>query len=495
IRVLPLPEPNMNPEPLESCEEEQFGGEGYFTLSDKDIEIANNDPNLLIEYYYSEADALAGVDGTEIPKDEPFYSGTTEIYVRVSTQPHIESESCFVVLPLNLIVNEKPTIPAISPYLICEQHASGAHQFNLHDKDAEILGNRDAADYIIKYYRTEEDAEADTNPVAYNYTNETLWEQELWVRLESVETGCYQTSSFILRIEERVFAHEPESVEFCDIDGVNDGSTEVDLTTMDEEIKLIQNVPNANLGVNYYASESDYANGNAIADPSAYITQVTPQTIVAEVYQIFLDEEGNEVQGMCRATVMFEITVIDAPEMNDIEDGYICIDYRTGNPTPYLMDTGLSESEHTFVWTRNNQTINGATQSYYEATQGGTYTVTVTNIATGCSSTQTIVLEEAPAITIDIVHTTDGFSDTNAIEVIVSPNTYTYEYALDEGAYQSSNIFLDVSPGEHTVWVRVVGSESGAACAASKRVVILNYPKFFTPNGDGYNDTWNIWTL
>src|SRR5690606_41022837 len=96
-----------------------------------------------------------------------FYSGTTEIYVRVSTQPHIESESCFVVLPLNLIVNEKPTIPAISPYLICEQHANGVHQFNLQDKDAEILGNRDASDYIIKYYRTEEDAEADTNPVAY----------------------------------------------------------------------------------------------------------------------------------------------------------------------------------------------------------------------------------------------------------------------------------------------------------------------------------------
>src|SRR5690606_21725797 len=116
IRVLPLPEPKLNPEPLEACEDEQFGGEGYFMLSDKDIEIANNDPNLDIKYYYSEADALAGADNTEIPKEEWLYSSTTIVYVRVSSQPHIESEVCTVVLPLELIVNEKPVIPEIGPY-------------------------------------------------------------------------------------------------------------------------------------------------------------------------------------------------------------------------------------------------------------------------------------------------------------------------------------------------------------------------------------------
>src|SRR5690606_19510828 len=230
IRVLPLPEPNMNPEPLESCEEEQFGGEGYFTLSEKDAEIANNDPNLTITYYYSEADALVGAAGTEIPKDDPFYSGTTVVYVRVSTQPHIESEVCSVVLPLDLIVNEKPTIPAeaSSPYLICESDATGYHQFDMSERDELVLAGRNAADYIIKYYRSEDDAIFDTNPIAMHYTNEEAWDQEIWVRLEDKETGCYHTASFHLHIEERVFAHMPESLEYCDIDGVNDGSTEVD---------------------------------------------------------------------------------------------------------------------------------------------------------------------------------------------------------------------------------------------------------------------------
>src|SRR5690606_6511576 len=204
----------------------QFGGEGYFMLSDKDIEIANNDPNLDIKYYYSEADALAGADNTEIPKEEWLYSSTTIVYVRVSTQPHIESEVCTVVLPLELIVNEKPVIPEIGPYLHCETDATGYHQFDMSEKDGEVLGSRNAEDYLIKYYRSAEDAEADVNPIASRYTNEEAWDQEIWVRLEDKETGCYHTTSFHLRIEERVFAHQPESLEYCDIDGVNDGSTE-----------------------------------------------------------------------------------------------------------------------------------------------------------------------------------------------------------------------------------------------------------------------------
>src|SRR5690606_37239545 len=66
------------------------------------------------------------------------------------------------------------------------------------------------------------------------------------------------------------------------------------------------------------------------------------------------------------------------------------------------------------------------------------------------------------------------------------------EYALNEGAYQDSNIFLDVAPGEHVVWVKAKDTN---ACAQYRVINVLNYPKFFTPNNDGYNDTWNISAL
>ena len=63
-----------------------------------------------------------------------------------------------------------------------------------------------------------------------------------------------------------------------------------------------------------------------------------------------------------------------------------------------------------------------------------------------------------------------------------------YEYSLDGGPWQSSGTFEDVSSGEHTITARDING-----CGeASTTVIVMDYPHFFTPNGDGYHDTWNI---
>ena len=49
-------------------------------------------------------------------------------------------------------------------------------------------------------------------------------------------------------------------------------------------------------------------------------------------------------------------------------------------------------------------------------------------------------------------------------------------------------IFENVSSGEHIVTARDI-----KGCGANSAIIIvIGYPKFFTPNGDGYHDTWNI---
>uniref|UniRef100_UPI0040475817 T9SS type B sorting domain-containing protein n=1 Tax=Flavobacterium sp. TaxID=239 RepID=UPI0040475817 len=61
-------------------------------------------------------------------------------------------------------------------------------------------------------------------------------------------------------------------------------------------------------------------------------------------------------------------------------------------------------------------------------------------------------------------------------------------YSLDEGSFQSSNVFTGVSAGEHTVIV----IDSEGCTYMTEVVMIIDYPNYFTPNGDGINDTWNI---
>ncbi len=486
VRVLPLPEPNLTPSPLQVCEEAPGSGEGFFVLTDAIPDISNGDPTLTYEFYTTEEDALTGLSDLALDSTVPHLSVTSVIYVRVMNQFAAENMSCAVIVPLELIVNPTPLAGPMTPLLHCEQGSDGIHKFNLHDKDAEALAGQPSGDYTVRYFLTEEDAQNNTNPIPYTYTNNgSPFDQEIWVRVENTDSGCFAITTFHLKVEEQVFAFPAtDNLSFCDIDGVNDGLTVVDLTLLNAQIIGIQDA--GPLDVRYYASAANYSLGIVIGDPTQYQTESNPQTLIAEVY--------NTGEGMlCKATIEVTINVIDAPEMNDIKDGYICEDYRTGERQGYPMDTGLPAEGHTFSWTRNGDDIGVSTPSY-TATEPGTYVVTVTNTATGCSASQTIVLTLAPALSIDVVYTTDGFSDTNAIEVVVSP-AGDYEYALDEGPYQQSNIFMNVSPGDHTVWVRVRNSAGSVACPASKVITVLNYPKYFTPNGDGYNDTWNIWAL
>ena len=64
-----------------------------------------------------------------------------------------------------------------------------------------------------------------------------------------------------------------------------------------------------------------------------------------------------------------------------------------------------------------------------------------------------------------------------------------YEYRLDNGAWQTESIFNNIQDcGEHIVAVRdVIGCNQ-----KESEFTLFDYPKFFTPNNDGHNDTWNI---
>jgi len=79
------------------------------------------------------------------------------------------------------------------------------------------------------------------------------------------------------------------------------------------------------------------------------------------------------------------------------------------------------------------------------------------------------------------------FSQTQTVTVNVLP-VGIYEYKLDNDAYQDSNVFNDLSMGIHEIVVR-----DKFFCGIKNIVVqIINFPNYFTPNGDTFHDTWNI---
>ncbi|AIY11796.1 T9SS type B sorting domain-containing protein [Cellulophaga baltica] len=81
--------------------------------------------------------------------------------------------------------------------------------------------------------------------------------------------------------------------------------------------------------------------------------------------------------------------------------------------------------------------------------------------------------------------------DQNNIEIVVEDlrGNGSYEYAINDGPFRDVPIFYDVPPGINTV---IINDKNGCGITEPIEFLVIGYPKFFTPNGDLINDTWNI---
>ncbi|MEP0264175.1 T9SS type B sorting domain-containing protein, partial [Dokdonia sp.] len=99
----------------------------------------------------------------------------------------------------------------------------------------------------------------------------------------------------------------------------------------------------------------------------------------------------------------------------------------------------------------------------------------------------------APVFTAEVVESSFNPGGLYTVEVTYvsafNSSPEDFEYAIDDGPFQSSTTFTGVPPGEHTVFGRRISGE----CSISEVVIgIIDYPRFLTPNADGFHDTWNI---
>jgi gliding motility-associated-like protein len=205
------------------------------------------------------------------------------------------------------------------------------------------------------------------------------------------------------------------------------------------------------------------------------------------VYYIVLTNNG------CPTKKPITVTINPLPIVSLDQNGFVCVN-TTGATLPgsnYTLDTGLSTLQYNFVW--YNDTVSttlalvGETNSELLVDKPGNYRVVVENKATTCKNeARATIVTSLPPDTIQFV-TSSFFADDKVITVNVSPVS-AYEYQLNNGIFQDSNVFTGVNSGINKVVVR-----DKYGCGEKEDTVrLLDFPKFFTPNGDGFNDTWNI---
>lgn len=171
----------------------------------------------------------------------------------------------------------------------------------------------------------------------------------------------------------------------------------------------------------------------------------------------------------------------------------ICID-ETGQPVDGdsfpVLETNLDPSLFSFVWSLDGVIIPTATASSLIAENPGEYLVEYTSNTGGTCAGEasvTVNFTEGPE-SLSLSLTNGLFSSENGILATVTGGSGPYEFSLDNGFYQDSNLFSNVSLGTHTVTVRNT-DECGELTAT---ILVIGFPAFFTPNNDGFNDFWNV---
>ena len=424
-----------------------------------------------IQYYASQADVTANN-----PLPNSFYNttpNTQTIYLKV-----VQSANCSYVKPIVLNVI---AVPAKSTATL-KQCASGVGAtngittFNLNQADTLFTANNTS--YSVSYFLN---ASAVQNNTSLNTTyNNISNPQQLIAKVTNATTGCSSLSTLNL-IVSMVPAQIITSLQKCDDPTNENGKTLFDITSSNlvvgasETVKYYPNYNDALLEQN----EIPLALYSVYPNPIAYNSSVFARI-----------ENSND----CSSISEIKLIVNRLPKINAVGTNEIICNIP--NPS-IILDAAITDGsfpgDYNYKWFKNNAAIVPAETNYtLNVNTPGNYSVEVSNSASNqCSKTRTILVSKSDVATFQSINIVD-LSDTNSVAITVSnPNGLAdYVFSLNDsfGPYQTDSFFNNLTIGQHIIYVK----DLNGCGITSKQFYILGAPKFFTPNGDGFNDTWNI---
>lgn len=350
----------------------------------------------------------------------------------------------------------------------CDFEMDGFATYNLFDANNELTnGNPNLQ--TQNFFLTLTEAELNTNPIANASSFQiTTPNQIVYARIVN-DNYCFSIAELELRISTAVITIDP--FEQCDDEQV-DGFTEFNLNDV---TATFQSMLPENATVNYYKTLDDaYAETNGLGATFTNTT-IDQQTIYVRI------KSNSQCYAISTVDLIVLYTPILEPDITADNPIYYCLNSYPETIRLYggvLFDL---PNNYYYSWSTGENT------SFIDVNGIGTYTVTVTD-PNGCSSSRSIVVATSEIANINKV-LIEGGNTYNTVTALVS-GAGDYEFALDHenGLYQSSNVFTNVLAGFHTIYVRDING----CGVVSKLISVLGFPKFLTPNNDGYNDTWHV---
>lgn len=406
-----------------------------FDFSTLSAGIVNNNPNFSVQYFLNTNDQITGTN----PVTTPIVVNTTSTYYynivyTDPTNPNNPINRC----TLNGSFKFKNGTITINDQTLnrCNNNNEGQAVFDLITA-AVTTDPTLTLQYYPSLYDLNNGTNQITNPYAYTSAGGSVYV------LATSPFGCKDTAEIKLQFFPVVVVNEA-TLRSCAIES-NPSTGQFNLTLPSVTLQT----PTTK---KFYPSATDAVNQtNEILNPSVYIA---PSGFV---YVRVSNSNG------CFNVTKINLIVIPQVFSTVLQDKTICFEAKT------TLDAGPGFTGY--------QWNTGATTQTISNVGIGTYTV---QLKTGeCIATQTVTVypSEQPVVSsIDVTNST--------VTVNVVGGTPQYEYSMDNITWQTSNVFNNISRGDHLVYVR----DAYSCTPMEVFVVVPNLINVITPNGDGVND-------
>jgi gliding motility-associated-like protein len=467
---------------INETENERDGISGPFNFSIIDNRINSIlPPNLSVKYYNNELDFLKEYDSNNVSlaiNDITNYRNETSpneqtIWIRVENN---EIETCYGFKTFNVVVESIPfanNINETNTIRVCDTNNNGVESIETSHISSLIL--KDQNNVTIEY-TLENGTKLTSLPNPFIVTNNHVVNVKV-SNASTLGTGesCYDEMSITFMVDKiPAFNTVPSNITtVCDDETesvLQDGMAYFD--TSNYEAIILNNQENINV---YYFDE----NNNPLPSPLPNPFKSTTQNI-----KVVLE---NKLNPNCTTEGIISLFVNTRPIIDSYEKLYLChpensIEFNAG-----ILDNSATNN-YQYQWFNNGIAIEHENNYNFSTSIDGNFHVEVKNNKQCVSTREIIVVKSEKPVLENIL--VDDLTEINTINVQTTGTGY-YQFALNDvaGPYQDSNIFSGIPFGIHNLYIN---DKNGCGTIGPVEVTVLGIPKYFTPNGDGFHDFWNV---
>lgn len=427
-------------------------GFGQFNLKPIETLIIGSAVNKKVEFYHQ--------NGQQITASLNAISNLVINQEMITVKVINTDSNCFTESTFNLIVSILPKANPLQEIIGCDDNNDGISEyFDTSNVASNVLENQTGM--LLNYF--DSNGNQLPNPLPNPYTNSIPNRETITVRVTNPQTNCYAETLVGLVTSIKPIINQPKTIYACN---QGDGFSFFDTSDVENQI-----ITNKSAYIISYKDE----NGNILPSP----LPINYQNTIAWSQRINVRVE-NRSNPLCFSETSFQLIVNELPEINLNKEYNLC-DLETS------LKIATNLSFDTWEWKYEDNTI---VSNSFEVNleRAGNYTLRVSKISNGLSCENsfsfTLVRSTLPKI---VEVKIQDISQNNFIEITTSGDG-DFEYSLDGINYQKNNTFNNLSGGIYEVQVR-----DKKGCGFDKKeIILIDYPKFFSPNDDGYNDYWHI---